>query len=76
MQFELTGGERALAEASLFVAALVHLLIPGALLAVARVTYRGVLCVEFDPKPGARRRVRLVGLALLTAVPLMRRLTT
>jgi hypothetical protein len=76
VQFELTGGERVLAETGLFVAALVHLLVPGALLAVARVTYRGVLRVEFDPKPGARRRVRLVGLVLLTAVPLMHRLTT
>jgi hypothetical protein len=74
MQLELTDGERTLVEAGLLVAALFHLVVPGALLALARVAYRVVLRVEFDPKRGARRRVRLAGLTLLAAVPLVRRL--
>ncbi len=50
-----------------------HLLVPGLLLRTARWGYRLALAVEFDPKPGAKRRVRLVGLAFLSAAEFLRR---
>lgn len=50
-----------------------HLLVPGVLLRTAQWGYRLVLAVEFDPKPGAKRRVRLVGLAVLSAAEILRR---
>lgn len=53
---------------------LVHLLVPGLLLRLAGYAYRWVLRVEFDPKPGAKRRVRLVGLGFLAVAALGRRL--
>ena len=55
-------------------AGLVHLLVPGLLLRAGRWSYRLFLRVEFDPKPGAKRRVRLVGLVFLAAGALGRRL--
>jgi hypothetical protein len=75
VHLELTPGERRLVETGLLAAALLHLLVPGRLLALARVAYRLALRVEFDPKRGARRRVRLAGLVPLAAVPVVRRLT-
>ena len=44
-----------------------HLLAPGVLLRTARLGYRYVLRVEFEPKSGASGRVRLIGLALVAA---------
>jgi hypothetical protein len=44
-----------------------HLLVPGVLLRTARIGYRYVLRVEFDPKPGASGRVRGLGLAMIAA---------
>jgi hypothetical protein len=52
---------------------LVHLLVPGVLLRTARWGYRRLLAVAFDPKPGAKRRVRLVGLAFLSLAVFLRR---
>lgn len=51
--------------AALVLVGFVHLLVPGALLRTARIGYRYVLRVEFEPKPGANERVRGVGLALI-----------
>ncbi|WP_262179310.1 hypothetical protein [Haloarcula laminariae] len=55
-------------------AGVVHLLAPGVLLRLASRAYRLVLAVEFDPKPGAKRRVRLVGVAFLAVAVALRRL--
>lgn len=52
-----------------------HLLAPGILLRTARWGYRRLLAVEFDPKSGAKRRVRLVGLAFLAVAAVVRRLS-
>lgn len=46
-------------------AGLLHLLAPRTLLGVAAAAYDRVLAVDFDPRDGAVRRVRLVGLAFL-----------
>lgn len=46
------------------VAGLVHLLVPGVLLASARQAYGRILDVEFRPRNGAKRRVRLIGAML------------
>jgi len=56
------------------VVGLVHLAVPGLLLRSAALAYRWVLRVEFDPKPGATRRIRLVGLGFLVAAATLRRL--
>lgn len=56
------------------VAGVVHLLVPGLLLWAGRWSYRLVLRVEFDPKPGAKRRIRLVGLGFLALSYILRRL--
>lgn len=50
----------------------VHLLVPGLLLRSGEFAYRWFLRVEFDPKPGAKRRVRLVGVAFLVAAGVLR----
>jgi len=52
----------------------IHLLLPGLLLWTGRVAYKWFLAVEFDPKPGAKRRVRLVGLGFLAVAAAIRRL--
>jgi len=46
-------------------AGLVHLLVPARLLAMAEWGYDRVLAIDFDPRPNATRRVRLVGLVML-----------
>ena len=55
-------------------AGVVHLLVPGVLLWTGRVAYKWVLSVEFEPKLGAKRRVRLVGVGFLAAAAALRRL--
>jgi len=55
-------------------AGVVHLAIPGLLLRSGEYAYRWVLAVEFDPKPGAKRRVRLVGIGFLAIGAVLRRL--
>jgi len=55
-------------------AGVVHLLVPGLLLGVGQWAYGRLLAVEFDPKPGAKRRVRLVGVGFLLASFFLRRL--
>jgi hypothetical protein len=57
------------------VAGCLHLLAPGLLLWAGRLSYRLALRVEFDPKPGAKRRVRLVGLGFLAFAAVLRRYT-
>lgn len=47
------------------VSGVVHLLVPGRLLAAAAWGYDRVLAVDFQPQPSARTRVRLVGVAVL-----------
>jgi hypothetical protein len=47
----------------------VHLLAPGRLLATAGTAYDRLLAVDFEPREGATRRVRLIGL-LFVAVAL------
>jgi hypothetical protein len=44
---------------------IVHLLVPGVLLRSARYGYDRVLDVEFRPRDGATRRVRLLGVLLV-----------
>jgi len=56
-------------------AGLVHLAAPDRLLQTARWGYRRLLAVEFDPKPGATGRVRLVGLGFLALAVVLRRLS-
>ena len=56
------------------VAGIVHLLVPTRLLAVAEWGYDRVLAVEFDPRPAATRRVRLIGVLMLGAAALWYRL--
>jgi len=51
----------------LLLAGVVHLLAPRRLLRVARVSYDRVLAVEFTPRDGAARRVRLVGVLMCLA---------
>lgn len=53
------------AGATLVLVGLAHLLAPTALLRTARLGYRYVLRVEFDPKPGASGRVRAIGFAMV-----------
>jgi len=48
-------------------AGVAHLLVPARLLATARWGYDRVLATDFDPRPNAPRRVRIVGLAMLCA---------
>jgi hypothetical protein len=48
-------------------AGIAHLLVPARLLATARWGYDRVLATDFDPRPNATRRVRIVGLAMLCA---------
>jgi len=55
-------------------AGLVHLAVPGRLLRWGALAYRWFLRVEFEPKPGAKRRVRLVGLGFLAVAAVLRRL--
>ncbi|MFB6295825.1 MAG: hypothetical protein ABEH66_03170 [Halobacteriales archaeon] len=53
------------------VVGLVHLLVPGLLLDTARWAYARVLAVEFEPRDGAPRRVRLVGIAFVCVAVLV-----
>jgi len=71
---DLTETERRIVWLGTLLAGVAHLLAPGFLLATARRGYRRVLAVEFDPKRGARRRVRGIGLALLALAAVLRRL--
>ncbi len=51
----------------LIAAGVVHLAIPGRLLALARWGYDRVLAVEFTPRANAKSRVRAVGVGMLAA---------
>jgi len=50
---------------------IVHLLVPGFLLDTAGRAYVRMLAVDFDPRDGATRRVRLVGLAFVRVAVLV-----
>ena len=70
----LSDTERTLLWVGSALAGMVHLLAPGPLLWLGKLAYRWGLAVEFDPKPGAKRRVRLFGAAFLTLAVVLRRL--
>jgi len=53
---------------------LAHLLLAGRLLATARWGYDRFLAVDFDPRPNATRRVRLVGVLFLGVAVFFRKL--
>ncbi|MFB6125897.1 MAG: hypothetical protein ABEJ79_01155 [Halolamina sp.] len=71
-----TGSDRTLAalRLALAVVGVVHLLAPDALLGVACVAYDRVLAVEFEPRPAATTRVRLVGVGFLAVAAALGRL--
>lgn len=58
----------------LTVAGLVHVLFAETLLWIARWGYDRVLAVDFSPREGSKRRVRLIGLLWTGAGVLLRRL--
>lgn len=60
----------------LTVTGLAHLVVPGLLVRVASSCYRRVLGIRFEPTARTARRVRLVGLCMLAAGVLARRLGT
>jgi hypothetical protein len=55
-------------------AGLAHLVVPNRLLELARWSYDRVLAVQFQPRTGATRRVRLVGLVMVVLAPVLARL--
>jgi hypothetical protein len=66
--------ERRLAIVGLALVGIGHLLVPGELLRAARYGYGRVLDVEFSPRGGAPRRVRLLGVLMVSlAAALWRR---
>lgn len=56
-----------IAGALLVVTGLVHLVAPTTLLGLAERSYKLVLSVDFEPRPGASTRVRALGLGLVAA---------
>lgn len=50
----------------LFLAGLVHILVPEVLVRIAAVGYR-LLRLRLEPKPGATQRIRVVGVAMVAA---------
>jgi hypothetical protein len=70
----LTATERRLLWTGMAIAGVLHLLVPGVLLSLAKVGYRRVLAVEFTPQDGARRRVRLLGVAFLAIAVVLKRI--
>ncbi|KAA9399273.1 hypothetical protein Har1130_13895 [Haloarcula sp. CBA1130] len=71
---DLTRTERRLLWTGTALAGVVHLLVPGLLLSLARLGYRWVLAVEFTPQEGSRRRVRLLGVGFLAVAAALKRL--
>ncbi|KOX95187.1 hypothetical protein AMS69_04870 [Haloarcula rubripromontorii] len=71
---DLTRTERRLLWNGTTLAGVVHLLVPGLLLSLARLGYRWVLAVEFTPQEGSRRRVRLLGVGFLAVAAALKRL--
>lgn len=71
---DLTDTERRLVWLGTALAGLAHLLVPGLLLRTAKLGYRYALAVEFDPKQGAKLRVRLAGVGFLALSKFLRRL--
>ena len=73
MELRLTDRERRLGKWTLVATALAHLLVPRLLLGLAARAYRLGLAVEFEPTDAAVRRVRLVGVGMVAAVAIARR---
>ncbi|MDS0220391.1 hypothetical protein NDI54_03390 [Haloarcula sp. S1AR25-5A] len=71
---DLTRTEGRLLWTGMAIAGVLHLLIPGVLLSLAKVGYRWVLAVEFTPQKGARQRVRLLGVANLVVAAVLKRI--
>jgi hypothetical protein len=71
---DLTRTERRLLWTGTALAGVLHLLVPGLLLSMARLSYRWVLAVEFTPQKGARRRVRLLGVAFLAIAVVLKQI--
>ncbi|WP_336336106.1 hypothetical protein [Haloarcula brevis] len=71
---DLTRTERRLLWTGTALAGVLHLLVPGLLLSVARLGYRWILSVAFTPQEGSHRRVRLLGVGLLAVAAALRRL--
>jgi hypothetical protein len=61
---DVSDTDRQLAILGLAVVSIVHLLVPGRLLQTARYSYSWILDVDFSPRDGAKRRVRLLGILL------------
>lgn len=57
-------------------AGVAHLAIPDRLLKLASWNYDRVLAVGFEPRPNATRRVRLIGVAMIAAAPVLTRLAS
>jgi hypothetical protein len=71
---DLTGTQRRLLWAGTALAGVLHLLVPGLLLSLARLGYRWVLAVEFTPTAESRHRVRLLGVAFLAIAAVLKRI--
>jgi len=71
---DLTGTQRRLLWTGATLAGVLHLLVPGLLLSLARLGYRWVLAVEFTPTAESRRRVRLLGVAFLAVAAVLERI--
>ena len=72
----VSDAERRLLLLAIALAGSLHVLVPGRLLTTAEYGYRRVLDVEFRPRDGAKRRVRLVGVAMLGVAATLWRLDT
>ena len=71
---DVSNTERRLAVLGLALVGIGHLIVPGRLLQAARYGYGWVLDVEFSPRDGAPRRVRLLGVLMVSlAAALWRR---
>lgn len=52
-------------------AGLIHLIAPNQLLTLAKWSYDQVLAVRFHPRESASRRVRLIGVVMVIAAPVL-----
>jgi len=75
MRLDLSAGERRLVRTALLAAGVAHLLVPELLLRGARFAYDRALDVRFVARDETTCRVRLVGLAMVVAAVVWRRIT-
>ncbi|EMA09481.1 hypothetical protein SAMN05443574_107162 [Haloarcula vallismortis] len=71
---DLTRTQRRLLWTGTALAGVLHLLVPGLLLSLARLGYRWVLAVKFTPTAESRRRVRLLGVAFFAVAAVLKRI--